>query len=310
MATIYARLKEEGILSSIRGSRTMLAGRKASRQLKVRGYVGMPILLSRFLTAEEHRLFFLQTRAELHARGFATYTLYFEKRQLTPGFLSSCLKQEKVDAVLWLLPGGFAGETALRLRDMGIRFACVSTAGLHEARCRYHVRRAPAIATILRTWRAARIGQASILQLAQESADDLKRLKRLAALAQAEHLDCDFVVAEDGSTDELVAALRRKKKSGVILPGAAASMLSLRAPDALAKVLHAYRVVLIDGPLNFPFSEVPHVPVDLVTVDWRLAAKRIGDDFVTGEATENADAIFFEAEPHLQVPLARYARGF
>src|SRR5947207_4912768 len=49
VARVYAHLEEEGILSRIRGSKTILQGLNTTRHLSVRGVVGLHASLSRFV---------------------------------------------------------------------------------------------------------------------------------------------------------------------------------------------------------------------------------------------------------------------
>jgi hypothetical protein len=51
-----------------------------------------------------------------------------------------------------------------------------------------------------------------------------------------------------------------------------------------------------------PFTEVPDVRVDLVTIDWQLVAETIVDDLVTQTAFQRPGPTIFEAEPQLRVP--------
>src|ERR1700756_5951924 len=44
----YGQLEEEGILTSVRGSKTVLQGLSSARHLSVRGIVGLPASPSRF----------------------------------------------------------------------------------------------------------------------------------------------------------------------------------------------------------------------------------------------------------------------
>ena len=81
VARVYGQLEDEGILTSIRGSKTILQGLSTTRHLSVRGVVGLPASLSRFVTVQDYRMFFIRTRRELRLRDFATATIFFEKSE-------------------------------------------------------------------------------------------------------------------------------------------------------------------------------------------------------------------------------------
>ena len=53
VARVYGQLEDEGILSSVRGSKTILQGLSSARHLSVRGIVAMPASLSRVVTVQD-----------------------------------------------------------------------------------------------------------------------------------------------------------------------------------------------------------------------------------------------------------------
>src|SRR4051812_13701996 len=48
----YRHLEQEGLLTRVRGSKTLLQGLTSDRQLKVRAFVGFPASVSRFITLQ------------------------------------------------------------------------------------------------------------------------------------------------------------------------------------------------------------------------------------------------------------------
>jgi hypothetical protein len=64
VSRVYDALEEEGILVSVRGSKTLLQGLSGGRHLSVLGFIGMPALISSFVTLQDCRTFFIRTRRE------------------------------------------------------------------------------------------------------------------------------------------------------------------------------------------------------------------------------------------------------
>src|ERR1700704_2632969 len=64
VARVYGRLEDEGILASIRGSKTLLQGLNAGRHFSVHGFVGVPAFTGAFVTWQDYRMFFIRTRRE------------------------------------------------------------------------------------------------------------------------------------------------------------------------------------------------------------------------------------------------------
>ena len=309
MATVYKKLTDERILASIRGSHTMLTGRKAVRHLKVRGLIGLPASLSRFQTFLDYQRCLTRIRDELHKRGFLTITVFFEKPEGQPEAVLKQLKSEKVSEVIWLLPDGADDETVLRLRDLGIRFVGVNITPLVGMSCRYEVDRQKAIRAIMRGWRADHeIGGATILRIARETADVEERLGKLQALVESEKIECEIATLEDDDIAAFLKSVCARKSAGVILPAGPAALLGWRAPETLVEVFRACRIALIDGPIYLPFAEkAPAATADVVTARWSAIAKRIADDLLAGEAFDDSGKVIFEAQPHLRARLRDFA---
>src|SRR5438094_10502964 len=79
VSRVYDALEEEGILVSVRASKTLLQGLSGGRHLSVLGFIGMPVLTSSFVTLHDCRTFFIRTRRELLFRGFAFATLFYDR---------------------------------------------------------------------------------------------------------------------------------------------------------------------------------------------------------------------------------------
>lgn len=61
VARIYDQLEDEGILVSVRGSKTLLQGLNWGRHLSVLGFVGMPAFTPSFVTLQAYRTFFIRS---------------------------------------------------------------------------------------------------------------------------------------------------------------------------------------------------------------------------------------------------------
>lgn len=305
MAAIYRRLVAEGILSTVRASRTILRGRSPSRSLKVRGLIGMPLSAPRLRTSRDYRECSLRIREELRARSFATTPFYFEERDIEANLVVERASKEKVDTVLWLLPDGADRNTELRLRDRGIRFIGANIGGVSDAFCRYEVRRRRAILTILNEWRAGMKLETAIIVLeGQEAPAEKERMARLLRLVAREQIPCDLVKVPEGHISTFLKSLCANKSNGILLPASAAAMLASRAPDTVAEVLKTRCVAWIDGRPDVPFGQgLSEIKIDLVSVDWVAISERIARDILSGEAFRHSETTIFEAEAHLQVPL-------
>ena len=309
-AEVYRRLSEEGVLSTVRGSRTMLRGKSTGRFVRINGMIGIPVSVRRFVTLRDYRECYLHLREELFARRFATRCVFYDGTEPDTEFLVSKFAKADVETVIWILPDGSARETALRLRDRGIQFIGISFAALPGILCRYAVRRRQAIGTIFRNWREqAKIRTATIIRAHDETELDHERIKRIESLAVAERIECEFAVLSKGDLPAPLKSFCRYGR-GLVMPSPAASLLARLQPEAVTEVLGTCRVALIDGPIDVPASQcAPHAAADIVTVNWRPIARKIASDAETGEALSQAESVIFEAKPLLRVPLHKLLRS-
>jgi DNA-binding transcriptional ArsR family regulator len=304
----YRVLEQEGLISRVRGSKTLLQGLKFDRELKVRAFVGFPASVSRFVTLQDYRTFFIRIRRELRLRGFAAATAFFEPAEANSDALSKRFKAYEVDTVIWFQPGKEATVTALHLTDMGIRLLGVGNDTSSHIPCRYQVSRESAIRALLENWKTLKLDRVTVVESKQQRAAALDEIVH----AILDELEIPWSVAtyQNQRSEAFVRQLQRKKTGGIIFSSSAlASKFCFRAPDAVAELLNTQRVALINGPVSMPFARVPDVQVDLVTVDWQLVAQQIVDDLINQDAFQLPGPTIFEAEAKLRVPLSAFAQS-
>jgi len=180
VAAVYRQLESEGLLTRLRGSRTLLKGLDDGRQISVHAIVAIPMPLSSFLRRQKCRMFFMSIRRELRRRGFMTAGLFYEEREARPDFLLERIKHCKVDTVLWYRPDHCARETSRLLRDNGVRVIGVADGGIPALPCRFEISRERAVSKILWDWKSREnIIRANIVSAGRRSAVEEERLKAL-----------------------------------------------------------------------------------------------------------------------------------
>jgi DNA-binding transcriptional ArsR family regulator len=306
VSRVYDALEEEGILVSVRGSKTLLQGLSGGRHLSVLGFIGMPAVTSSFVTLQDCRTFFIRTRRELRLRGFAVATVFYDRSEGQNGRLFSRIDKYNFDTVLWHQPDRAAKETVLQLKDGGVQVVGVSDRWFPSIRCRYEVQRESAITSILRDWRANG-GIKSVvvvrgIEISPAKEELLKTLLEEAGIAY------EFKGAGDQRLGDFLNSLAGNKHRAFIFPSTAAALFAFRAPEALAKLMNRARVLLSGGPASFPFAQVPDVVADLVVVDWQFVAEQIVSDLISRKAFNRTETTVFEARAQLRAPLIQYAQ--
>lgn len=304
----YRHLEQEGLLSKVRGSKTLLQGLNFDRQLSVRAFVGFPASLSNFVRLQDYRTFFIRIRRELRLRGFAAATAFFEPDEASTGALSERFKAYEVDTVVWFQPGKEAKQTALHLSDMGIRLLAVANDTFTHIPCRYEVRRESAIKTLLASWKAQTMDRVTLVQSKDQRSAALDEI--LHAILDELEIGWSVATYDTQRSEVFLRELQKKKTGGIVFSSSSlASKFCFRSPAAVAELLGAHRVAFIDGPVSMPFAKAPDVKVDLVTVDWQLVAERIVNDLISQDAFQLPGPTVFAAEAKLRVPLSAFAQS-
>jgi hypothetical protein len=301
---VYRDLEHEGLLSRVRGSKTILQGLEYDRKTRVRAFVGLPASLSCFITLQDYRMFLIRTRRELRFRGFATAMVFLESQDA--GDITERLLRYGVDTILWFLPGRLARPTVLRLTESGVRVIGISDGGRPGIPCRYQVQRAEAITALCRDWRTAGITAVTIASEAAKRSTADERM--LQSILEHEGLNYQLATLDGESLLQSADLLTRKAAGGIMMLSSAASIFAFRAPQLFAALLNKTRVALIDGPVTTPFTKPLNARVDLIVVDWLLVAERLVADLVSQEAFRGVSPIVFPAQYESRALLSEHAQ--
>jgi hypothetical protein len=305
IATAYERLEDEGLLSTIRGSGTVLQGRAAVRHLRVLGFIGLPAAVSSFIALQDYRMFFVRVRRELRARGFAVAMVLFDSSDIGAGRLSNRMSKYDFDTVLWFRPDASARDVISRLADKGVRVVAVNDHHLSPVQNRYEIRREDAILKVLRYWRSEhKISSTVIVRGVKAAAKE----ETLQQLLQEEHFRFEFRNAVDQSAARFLDSLGRMRNKGIIFPSWAASQFSFREPEALMELAQRSRIAFTGGPPSIPFAQVRDVRAELVIVDWQLLAEKIVDDLISKKAFDRSNTTMFKAKAHIRASLGDYSQ--
>lgn len=307
VSRVYDRLEREGLLTRVRGAKTLLQGSHFDRRHGVRAFVGLPASLSAFITIQAYRMFFIRIRRELRLRGFATGMIFYEKEEARSGILSKRLKAYEVDTVLWFQPPKEARETAVRLADLGIRLIGIAHDYHPVIACRYEVRRDRGIEELLADWKANGINEITVAQWKEKSTPFVDESVRTAV--EELNIGSSSAMFNGQTSQSFLHSLQRLQTGGLVFSSAhLASRLCFRAPAGVTQLLRNQRVAFLNGPVSMPFAKVPDVRVDLVVVDWQWVSEQIVEDLINQDAFHQAGPTIFEAEAKLRVPLNEFAQ--
>lgn len=305
IAGIYRRLEREGLLRRVRGSKTLLRGRKNDRKLSVRGVIGLPRTTSKYVTVQDYRIFLKSLRRELRLSGFAAQTIDFDGHEAAD--FAERVRTYEIDTIIWFQPGVVAKQATLRLNDLGLRVLGVSDGMRPSIPCQYEIQREPAVRQILRHWRE----ESRLRSIIVVSGIGVAVLDegQLATIAQEEGLEVETFRANSRSIPKLLENLAQQENKGIVFLSSAGPMFAFRSPEVMTLIFERCRVALVEGPVNMPFARLPDVCVDLVLLDWKLVAQKIVGDLIMDSEGNVSKPVTFLAESKIRVPLNHYAEA-
>src|SRR5437667_12053767 len=104
VSRIYTRLKDEGLLTSVWGSKTFVPPTQLNKQLRVRAVITMPALLPRFRALPEYRMFFARVQDPLCKLGVATRRGFHEGPDAETPVLAELLVMHTAGVVICFTP--------------------------------------------------------------------------------------------------------------------------------------------------------------------------------------------------------------
>jgi len=280
VARVYKVLEREGIINRIRGSQTMLTGKKALSRDSIRGVVGIPILMECMAHLVYTRTLVMQLGEHLRSSGYVADMIFYsaKEEEIDPEFATRLLSH-RIDAVI--LPSPLPGCRAniLSLRERGIRVFVIQR---KEERgdlpaVIYFQDLWPTYEKMAARWRTAGIRKVwlwSPLKSSQNNAET----NALQALLSRQGLDIESVQDEPR---QLVKRIRQRASplsAAVILMGGISNEeICKREPEIIEQISQMARLAFLCGgdPGSYLQSRIR---VDLVDFSATKIASRLAAD--------------------------------
>ncbi len=295
VSRIYSRLKDEGLLASMWGSKTFIEPVQIDNQLRVRAVVALPASLAAFCTSREYRTFFLEMRDALWKLGFATRLLFYEGGNAEEPTFAELLLNYKVNFVIWFLPTPKMKGTAARLVDRGIRVITVSDAQSNSGEYPYYISREYALRDGLLTWQKDGITSVTVLRNSfLEAANTFTTVEKCLCDAAMPHA---VVNGETWQSFDSLRTRSQRKNRAIIFPSSELAVrLVSRDPGRFAELLERSRVLMVNGLIDLPGWYPVNASIDVIEVDWEIVAKRIASDLAKSTRSPIDAPIVFQAK--------------
>src|SRR6266487_96185 len=287
---IFRKMRSEGLLRIIWGSKTLIESTQLDRQLRIRGVVALPASLSSFRMVRDYRAFFLEMREVLWKLGFATRLIFHEGHEAEEPVFAELLLNYKVDVVIWFQPSPKIKETAARLIDCGIQMVTVADSCANCGEHCYRVDRQTALKQVVATWKESGISSVTVVRDAHAKATG--RIAMVEECLRAMTMPYTFVTIGSKATQGCWRALSPATNRAVLFPSSKVPVrLANQCPAQFAKLCKECRVLLMEGLIDSPPGETLERAVDVIEVYWHAVANRIGSDLVR-RSSRDKPAIF------------------
>jgi len=120
VSAAYEKLGQEGLLTIVRGSQTLLEGRRQAPKSPLRGVVGIPVALPSFLFGNNPRQFFIRFEEELRRLSYVVDFIFYATGSDDTHHLVERLLSHDLDTAMWMGPPHAMKDAILRLNDAGI----------------------------------------------------------------------------------------------------------------------------------------------------------------------------------------------
>lgn len=117
VSRLFDQLKDEGLLSTLWGSGTLLESTEMNRQRCVRAVVAMPTALVSFSTIKDYRESVLRVSEELWKLGFAPRFVFHERNEAEDPRFAELLLSYRADIVVWFCPTPESESVTARLAN-------------------------------------------------------------------------------------------------------------------------------------------------------------------------------------------------
>jgi AraC-like DNA-binding protein len=295
VSRMFTQLKSEGLLTTVWGSKTVVAPTRIDNRLRMRAVVGLPASLGSFCTLRQYRSFFSGIRETLWKFGFATQLIFYEGHDMQSPTFAERLLKHNVDVVIWFLPAVNAKEAVARLLDRGILVITVAESARDCREHLYKVDYEPAIRDGLLKWRKNGIRFVTILQNSRcRSCDAAKTLEKCLRDTAMQHV---FADVKSLQWEQAVGSRAEQGIQGVIFACAEVAVpFVTRDPAHFTKLLRQSRILVLDGLIDVPGMCESLASCDVVEVDAEPIAKRIVSDLVQSIRPRNPTPVIFQAK--------------
>jgi len=300
VALTYKKLAEEGLLTQMRGSMTLVASRKMRPKTAVRAVVGVPIWVDGFVIMQDLPPFHPILEDELWRYNILTHFIFYKHmEQADPAFADRLLAHQ-LDWLIWFTPPVNVGQIMETVRDSGVRLVVVGDKNRPFPNQQYVLDWDNSLDHGVDAWTRDGISSVVISRPPLRSCLNIhSAFHDLAVLQRAltsKRLAYRFREFEIDDFRRYVSDLICGPEAGVIFVNHfwIATLLSF-APAEMMELFQKRRVMLTRLPPNLPADPPRNVLVDVVHLDWQSVVRRVAKDVATQKRWDSKKPVTFAA---------------
>lgn len=302
VAISYETLDLEGLLSRIRGTQTMLAGKKASTRQPVNAIVGLPISLQQMLTSPFECQLQMELEERLRARGFVADSIFFRPNEDYEPAFAERLLNHNLDILVWHSPHPLSSHVLLSLRERGVRLVLLQAAEspLRIAARAHILAWQDAYQKMLADWVAQGIRQIYFIEPA--NLVSRRALRQLAPLIEEHHISAQTVEATEASLAQLAAPPAGAERAVLaFMDSVTADALCNGYPDLVDRIATHTRIAFCRGAVRVPRLVTRRICVDVVELDAVALSEAIVADLCDLQNTQESVRSTILAQYHPQM---------
>ena len=302
VAITYERLESEGLLTRIRGSQTLLAGKDVTLTNPVRAVVGIPLWLHPIVVSPYSRQLHVELEARLRAHGFVADIIFFRDEEVISPEFAERLLQHNLDIVIWHTPHPGATQTLQRMNDRGVRQILVvpSESPMSMNLPTYIQDWQDAYTALAKTWHGKGIRNVIIPETMYLPSK--RAMKNFIATLQGNGLKAQMVKCSAKTIRETVHRCGAKSSGVAFLDQVGADEVCNEEPVILEEIMHMSRIAFCRGRIRIPYFNHREGAADFVAFSPGEIAGRLVNDLQKNSSVRQNPLPRFYAKFHAAQP--------
>lgn len=290
VAQIYEKLQAEGLLTVVRGSQSLILGRKLQPRHPIRGVVGVPIYLPAVVIGNDWRALMIALEEELRRHHFVCDFIFYRAHEQFSDSFTQRLLEHQLDTVFWFCPVAANAPAMQFLLDAGIRLVVVSDGKGRFPREQYFLNLEVALHEGIAAWQRDGITRATLLHSPDHPSTHAHRLVTRALERHA--MPSRLLSTTDADLPGHIRELADRPREGVIfLSHPWYESLCNQFPQPMEELFRHCRVFLVQGAPYHPSFQGKKVPADTISIPNEEIARRVARD-IAQQRTETDQRLF------------------